>query len=218
MNEDERSIAADTASTPREAADAGRRGGRRGTSAIAAILVVAALVWLGSARAVNTTQGVGTGTEYVAGQRLHVGQMGMVNKDIVVLWARPRVVGSAQVELRVCRRGGDPLDGAIGSLSGDAEIEGLCPELEPLHRGVHLAAEAPQGDSFDYVLVSLLSSTPDESAFYCGLDLVYRAGNRLGFARQAGSTNAVVHAKGQPFIDESGETSALPLAEQDDPC
>lgn len=199
---------------PDRASAGDRPGVRRVGLAVAAAAVLGSLVWLfsaGAGGAVVTSDGVGTVAPFVAGQPVHVGQAGMVDEDIVVLWARPRVVGSAQVDLRVCRRGGGPVGGAIGSINGDAEIQKLCPELEPLRRGLRLAAEVPQGDSFDYVLVSLVSSTPDEPVFYCGLDLVYRTGSRLGFARKAGTTHAVISPEGRdPF-------GPFPT-EQEDPC
>jgi hypothetical protein len=209
-----RSPDAPSPSPPGHRRSAASRLGGLGVSTALVVLVV----WLVSASAVRTSEGVSVGGPF-SGGAMHVGQLGMVEQELVVLWARPRVIGSGEVQVRVCRRDASPGGGAIGSISGDEDLRRLCRTLEPLRRGTRLFAEAPDGGSLDYVVVSLSPAAPDDTVFYCGLDLVYRSGARLGIARKAGTNHAVVFPEGRdPFVDGAGELSALPDAGQDDPC
>jgi hypothetical protein len=179
------------------------------------ILVVAALVWGLSARAVVTSIGITSAGPFTVGEPEHVGETGMVLQDITVLWVRPHIRGPAEVTFNVCRRDGDPGKGAIGTLSGADALEANCARLEPLRSGTVLTG--PPND-LDYVVATLTPTGNDEPIVYCGMDLVYRAGLRFGVARMAGVMQSVLYPRGQkPFVDDQGRPSDFPEPE-DDPC
>lgn len=207
-----------TTDTPgSDQSDAGAGRPRRAWVGILAVLAIVGLgTWLLTPGAVSG-QGATLGGQYEPGDSMHVGLAGMVENDLVVLAASARVVGDAEVLLRVCRRP-DPGEGAIGGMRGDDELADFCPDLEPLRRGTRLDAEVPRGDSHDYVLVTLLP-TGDGPLAYCGLDLTYRSGLRIGRHRDAGGYHAYWHTgETPPFTDDWDEPVDIPEREEDGPC
>ena len=161
-----------------------------------AALIVGVLVWVLSADSLDSHSGISSWGAAEVGEPFHIGEAGMIDGDLAVLWARPRIVGDADVTVRVCRRAGSDQGGAIGTMQGDAELEASCPELEPLRRGTRLKREVPEGTSLDYVLITLVPESGEPVA-YCGLDVAYRSGLRFGLARAAGAMKTVLYPDGR---------------------
>jgi hypothetical protein len=106
---------------------------------------------------------------------------------------------SAQVrggegEVLLCRR----RHGHFAVQSGDeTDVAESCASVEPVTRGTRIAAEIPRGTGIDHLLIRLTPGDAGEMA-YCGLDITYRAGARLGLERGAGGYYGVWWPEGSP--------------------
>lgn len=155
-------------------------------------VIIAAALWLVTPKAVRGPVAVVT-VPLEVGQTTWIGLEKIVTQPVTV--RAVEAVTDADAEILLC----DRADGqhVIGSVR-DEDLTDYCARTTPVVAGTQLEPNPAGVDPATYVVVGL-TATDTTPQVYCGLDLRYRDGLRLGRASPAGASQAVLN----PTHDDS---------------
>jgi hypothetical protein len=157
---------------------------------VLSVLVIGVVAtWGTSVQALSTSRATGV-LVAGAGDTIHVGHAGLVTRPVVVRDFGAPTARAFDVEFWVCEP--RPYATVVGVVSGD-DIASHCASLEPLARGTQLPVHAP--DEVGPYLITTLTLRTSDVAVFCGFDLSYRSGWRLGRQNQVGSYRVVVNGE-----------------------
>ena len=152
------------------------------------VLVIGGVAIGGTSGQALSTDGATGSWVAEPGDTLHVGHAGLVTRPVVVRDFGAPTAGAFDVEFWVCEP--RPYAGVVGAVGVD-DIAKHCATLEPLTPGTHLP-EHTSGEVGPYLITTLTLRAPDDAVF-CGFDMSYRTGWRLGRQEQVGSYRVVVN-------------------------
>ncbi|MDP9393049.1 MAG: hypothetical protein M3Q27_01745 [Actinomycetota bacterium] len=168
-----------------------RRRSRTPAALGAAVVVLAGLAWWGHPEAFGERLGV-VYADTDVGRALAVGAVATPDEPVTIFGIRPVTSPGLDATLSLCTPvpGADRLGGAAADRIGEH-----CSSLEPVGAGTRISSTQPDGSPEPYVVAVLTRREPGPQ-FFCGVDVVYRSGLRVGLDRSAGSVAAVLGDKG----------------------